>query len=66
MSKHYYIIKVLDQSGNWYNNAYIENGFDAAAVAKFYRDTLKYKVQLWHAEQDVSFLLESEGAVLII
>ena len=39
-TKHYVIVKVLDENGNWYNNAYIENDFDALLVARFYTNVL--------------------------
>lgn len=60
MDKQYYcIIKVLDGFGNWYNNAFIENDFDAIQVAKFYRDQLGYSVQLWKRGEDITPLLDS-------
>ena len=35
MNKSFCTIKVLDLNGNWYDNAYIENDYDALLVAKF-------------------------------
>lgn len=64
--KFMYIIKVLDQMGKWYNNAFIENEFDAIAVAQFYRDELGYFVQLWHGEKDLTALLDSTKRVAVI
>lgn len=58
--KYFYIIKVLDEAGNWYNNAFIENSYDAVSVAKFYREQLGYNVQLWYEENDVSFLMNAQ------
>lgn len=58
---HYLVIKVLDQNNNWYDNAFIENSFDAIQVANFYRNQLGYSVQLWQDEKDVSFLLNSKN-----
>ena len=34
------IIKVLDEQGNYYNNALVENDFDALQIALFYRNVL--------------------------
>lgn len=59
-----YVIKVLDEAGNWYNNAFIENSHDAIAVAKFYKEQLGYTVQLWHKEQDVSFLMNAQQVTI--
>ena len=47
MNKSFYTIKVLDLNGNWYDNAYIENDYDALMVARFYKNTLGYFVQVW-------------------
>lgn len=58
-TKYYLIIKVLDENGNWYNNAYIENDFDAFRVARFYRDVLGYSVQVWEGNKDITALLDS-------
>lgn len=57
--KHYYVIKVLSQSGEWYNNAFVENSFDAIKVALFYKNQLGYVVQLWYQKLNVSFLLDN-------
>lgn len=61
---HFFVIKVLDEAGQWYNNALVENSFDAAMVAKMYRDQLGYAVQIWHKEKDVSYLMDMELMVL--
>lgn len=65
MEKSWYIIKVLDKSGNWYDNAKIENSYDAVMVGKFYRDTLGYWVQLWHKDRDLTSLLDSSQIVTV-
>ena len=65
MEKYFVIIKVKDEVGNWYNNALIENEFDAIQVAKFYRDELGYSVQLWKQEKDITFLLDNSKTVIV-
>ena len=65
MEKYFVIIKVKDKVGNWYNNALIENEFDAIQVAKFYRDELGYSVQLWKQEKDITFLLDNSKTVIV-
>lgn len=65
MNKCFYIIKVLGENGNWYNNAFIENSFDAVQVALFYRNQLGYRVQLWYEEKDVSWMIESAKQVVV-
>lgn len=60
-----YVIKVLDKSGKWYENAIIENDFDALQVAKFYREQLGYEVQLWHDDKDITFLIGSTQNVIL-
>ena len=64
-TKHYVIIKVLDENGNWYNNAYIENDFDALLVAKYYRDVLGYSVQLWKRNEDITAMLDIGKTVVV-
>lgn len=59
------IIKVLDENGNWYNNAYIENDFDALLVAKYYRDVLGYSVQLWKRDEDITAMLDIGKTVVV-
>ena len=54
MNKSFYTIKVLDVNGNWYNNAYIENDYDALMVARFYKNTLGYFVQVWKDDEDIT------------
>lgn len=61
----YVIIKVLDENGNWYNNAYIENDFDALLVAKYYRDVLGYSVQLWKRDKDITAMLDIGKTVVV-
>lgn len=61
----YVIIKVLDENGNWYNNAYIENDFDALLVAKYYRDVLGYSVQLWKRDEDITAMLDIGKTVVV-
>lgn len=57
-SRWYVVIKVLDQAGNWYSNALIENEFDALQVAKFYRDTLGYTVKVMFQGMDMTDFLD--------
>lgn len=64
-TKHYVIIKVLDENGNWYNNAYIENDYDALQVARFYRDVLGYFVQLWKEDKDITAMLDIGKTVVV-
>lgn len=59
------IIKVLDENGNWYNNAYIENDFDAFHVARFYRDVLGYSVQVWKHDKDFTAMLDIGKTVVV-
>ena len=61
----YVIIKVLDENGNWYNNAYIENDFDALLVAKYYRDVLGYSVQLWKRDENITAMLDIGKTVVV-
>lgn len=61
----YVIIKVLDENGNWYNNAYIENDFDAILVAKYYRDVLGYSVQLWKRDENITAMLDIGKTVVV-
>lgn len=60
-----WVIKVLDKAGKWYDNAIIENDFDALQVAKFYQEQLGYEVQLWHNDKDVTFLVSSAQNVIV-
>ena len=64
-TKDYVIIKVLDENRNWYNNAYIENDFDALLVAKYYRDVLGYSVQLWKRDEDITAMLDIGKTVVV-
>lgn len=64
-TKDYVIIKVLDENGNWYNNAYIENDFDALLVAKYYRDVLGYSVQLWKHDEDMTAMLDIGKTIVV-
>lgn len=61
----YVIIKVLDENGNWYNNAYIENDFDALLVARFYRNVLGYSVQVWKHDEDITAMLDTGKTVVV-
>ena len=60
-----WVIKVLDKAGKWYDNATVENDFDALQVAKFYQEQLGYEVQLWHNDKDVTFLVSSAQNVIV-
>lgn len=51
------IIKVLDEQGNYYNNAFVENDYDALMVARFYRNVLGYSVQVWKHDKDITYLV---------
>lgn len=64
-TKYYVIIKVLDENGNWYNNAYIENDFDALLVARFYRNVLGYSVQVWKHDKDITAMLDIGKTVVV-
>lgn len=64
-TKHYVIIKVLDENGNWYNNAFIENDYDALQVARFYRDVLGYSVQIYKEDKDITSLLDT-GKIVVV
>ena len=63
--ENYVIIKVLDENGNWYNNAFIENDFDALLVAKYYRDVLGYSVQVWKHDKDFTAMLDAGKTVVV-
>lgn len=63
--KNEYIIKVLDEMGNWYDNAFVENSFDAIQICKFYKDSLGYQVKLFHREKDITNLIDSTKCVLV-
>lgn len=52
------IIKVLDEQGNYYNNAFVENDFDAIMIALFYRNVLGYTVQVWQDDRDITARLD--------
>lgn len=64
-TKYYVTIKVLDENGNWYNNAYIENDFDALLVARFYRNVLGYSVQVWKHDKDITAMLDIGKTVVV-
>lgn len=53
------IIKVLDEQGNYYNNAFVENDHDALQIAMFYRNVLGYTVQIWKNDKDITAMLDS-------
>lgn len=59
------IIKVLDENGNWYDNAFIENDFDAFLVARFYRNVLGYSVQVWKHDKDITAMLDAGKMVVV-
>lgn len=59
------IIKVLDVNGNWYDNAFIENDYDAFHVARFYRDVLGYSVQVWKHDEDITAVLDTGKTVVV-
>lgn len=63
--KNDYIIKVLDVSGNWYDNAFVENDYDAIQICKFYKNTLGYQVKLFHNEKDITNLIDSAKCVQV-
>lgn len=65
MNKSFYTIKVLDLNGNWYDNAFIENDYDALQVARFYRDVLGYFVQIWKEDKDITALLDT-GKIVVV
>lgn len=52
------IIKVLDEQGNYYNNAFVENDYDAIMIALFYRNVLGYTVQVWQGDRDITARLD--------
>ena len=58
MNKSFCTIKVLDQGGNFYDNAFIENDFDAIMIALFYRNVLGYTVQVWQDDRDITARLD--------
>ena len=64
-TKHYVIIKVLDENGNWYDNAFIENDYDALFVARFYRNVLGYSVQVWKHDKDITAMLDTGKTVVV-
>lgn len=59
------IIKVLDEQGNYYNNAFIENDYDALLVAKYYRNVLGYSVQVWKHDEDITAMLDIGKTVVV-
>lgn len=59
------IIKVLDVNGNWYDNAFIENDYDALLVARFYRNVLGYSVQVWKHDEDITAMLDTGKTVVV-
>jgi hypothetical protein len=59
------IIKVLDEQGNYYNNALVENDFDALQIALFYRNVLGYTVQVWKANRDITAMLDNVKLVSV-
>lgn len=63
--KNEYIIKVLDKMGNWYDNAFVENSFDAVRICQFYKNELGYYVKLFHNEKDITHLIDSSKLVWV-
>lgn len=59
------IIKVLDEQGNYYNNAFVENDYDALMVARFYRNVLGYSVQVWKRDKDITAMLDAGKTVVV-
>lgn len=59
------IIKVLDEQGNYYNNAFVENDYDALMVARFYRNVLGYSVQVWKNDKDITAMLDIGKTVVV-
>lgn len=59
------IIKVLDEQGNYYNNAFVENDYDALMVARFYRNVLGYSVQVWKHDKDITAMLDIGKTVVV-
>lgn len=64
-TKYYVTIKVLDENGNWYDNAFIENDNDAFLVARFYRNVLGYSVQVWKHDKDITAMLDTGKTVVV-
>lgn len=64
-TKYYVTIKVLDENGNWYDNAFIENDNDAFLVARFYRNVLGYSVQIWKHDKDITAMLDTGKTVVV-
>lgn len=58
-------IQVYDAYEQWYDNAFIENDHDALLVAKYYRDTLGYKVRVIKDSNDITFMLDSMKVVKV-
>lgn len=54
----YHIIRVQGEDGEWYNNAYVENSFDAIQIAKFYKNELGYSVKLFHHGKEITSLID--------
>lgn len=63
----YYRISVLDEAGNWYDNAFIENTFDAINVANFYRMRFGYQVKLYDTyNRDITKLLDEVKSMRVV
>lgn len=65
MNKSFCTIKVLDQGGNFYDNAFVENDFDAIMIALFYRNVLGYTVQVWQDDRDITARLDNVKLVSV-
>lgn len=61
-----YVFKVLDEQGNWYTNALIENEFDAIQVYRLYKHQLGYEVRVWYKKKDVTELFDGFKPVVVI
>lgn len=63
--ENYVKIEVMSQSGNYYDNAFIENDFDAFRVAKFYREELGYIVRVSRNGRDLTSMLDTMQIVKV-
>ena len=63
--KNFAVIKVLDQAGNWYTNALVENDYDAIRICKFYKEQLGYQVQLLIRGKDMTDLIDAAKIVSV-
>lgn len=61
-----YVLKVLDEQGNWYTNALIENEFDAQQVYRLYRHQLGYEVKVFYKKNDITDLFDRFKPIVVI